>query len=71
MTQRIAIYPGSFDPITNGHIDLINRASKLFDKVISTSNLVKPNENSFIDYLSKSSNCNDDLNKLLRSFIDL
>ncbi len=34
MTKRIAIYPGSFDPITNGHIDLINRASKLFDAVI-------------------------------------
>ena len=29
-----AIYPGSFDPITNGHIDLISRAIKLFDKVI-------------------------------------
>ncbi|SMM98156.1 Phosphopantetheine adenylyltransferase [uncultured Candidatus Thioglobus sp.] len=32
--NKIAIYPGSFDPITNGHIDLINRASKLFDSVI-------------------------------------
>ena len=32
--KKIAIYPGSFDPITNGHIDLIHRASKLFDKVI-------------------------------------
>lgn len=32
--KRIAIYPGSFDPITNGHIDLIKRASKLFDLVI-------------------------------------
>jgi pantetheine-phosphate adenylyltransferase len=30
----IAIYPGSFDPITNGHIDIAARASKLFDKVI-------------------------------------
>ncbi|HDY85253.1 MAG TPA: pantetheine-phosphate adenylyltransferase, partial [Methylophaga sp.] len=29
-----AIYPGTFDPITNGHIDLVIRASKLFDKVI-------------------------------------
>ena len=29
-----AIYPGSFDPITNGHIDVINRASRLFDQVI-------------------------------------
>ena len=32
--KTIAIYPGSFDPITNGHIDLIYRACKLFDKVI-------------------------------------
>jgi pantetheine-phosphate adenylyltransferase len=29
-----AIYPGTFDPITNGHIDLVQRASKLFDRVI-------------------------------------
>ena len=29
-----AIYPGSFDPITNGHLDIIDRSSKLFDKVI-------------------------------------
>jgi pantetheine-phosphate adenylyltransferase len=32
--MRTAIYPGSFDPITNGHLDLIQRASKLFDRVI-------------------------------------
>ena len=32
--MRKAIYPGSFDPITNGHIDIISRASKLFDEVI-------------------------------------
>jgi pantetheine-phosphate adenylyltransferase len=31
---RIAVYPGSFDPVTNGHIDLIERAAKIFDKVI-------------------------------------
>ena len=34
MTQNIAIYPGSFDPITFGHIDIITRASKIFDQVI-------------------------------------
>ena len=34
MTQRLtAIYPGTFDPITNGHLDLIERGSKLFDKL--------------------------------------
>lgn len=32
--QSIAIYPGSFDPITNGHTDLVYRASKMFDKLI-------------------------------------
>ena len=32
--QRIALYPGSFDPVTNGHLDVIRRASRLFDKVI-------------------------------------
>ena len=32
--MRTVIYPGSFDPITNGHLDLIQRATKLFDQVI-------------------------------------
>jgi len=32
--MKIAIYPGTFDPITNGHLDVIKRASSLFDKLI-------------------------------------
>ena len=32
--MKIAIYPGSFDPITNGHIDIIERAIPIFDKLI-------------------------------------
>ncbi len=32
--KRIAVYPGSFDPITNGHIDLIKRGSRMFDEII-------------------------------------
>ena len=34
MAHRIAIYPGTFDPITNGHLDIVDRASELFDEVI-------------------------------------
>ena len=32
--DRIAIYPGSFDPVTNGHLDIIKRGLKLFDRII-------------------------------------
>ena len=32
--KKIALYPGSFDPLTNGHLDIIHRASHLFDEVI-------------------------------------
>ncbi|MCS6915447.1 MAG: pantetheine-phosphate adenylyltransferase [Myxococcales bacterium] len=34
MTQRLAIYPGTFDPITNGHLDILRRALRLFDRVV-------------------------------------
>ncbi|MDR0646806.1 MAG: pantetheine-phosphate adenylyltransferase, partial [Elusimicrobiota bacterium] len=32
--KNIAIYPGTFDPVTNGHLDIIKRAASMFDKVI-------------------------------------
>ncbi len=34
MRVRTVIYPGSFDPLTNGHLDIVQRAAKLFDRVI-------------------------------------
>lgn len=34
MSKKLAIIPGSFDPITNGHLDIITRSSKIFDEVI-------------------------------------
>lgn len=34
MKEKIAVYPGTFDPITNGHLDVIERASRIFDQVI-------------------------------------
>lgn len=34
--MKVAVYPGSFDPVTNGHLDIIERASPLFDQLIVT-----------------------------------
>jgi pantetheine-phosphate adenylyltransferase len=34
MPSNIAIYPGSFDPLTNGHVDIIQRGSRLFDRIV-------------------------------------
>ena len=34
LNMRICIYPGTFDPVTNGHLDVVARASRLFDKII-------------------------------------
>ena len=43
--ERIAVCPGSFDPVTVGHLDIITRASKLFDQVIVlvSKNIMKNN----------------------------
>ena len=43
MKKKIAIYPGTFDPVTNGHMDIIDRCSKLFDQVI-VAILVNPDK---------------------------
>lgn len=34
MSQRTAVYPGTFDPITNGHLSIVNRALKIFDNLV-------------------------------------
>jgi len=34
VSQRIAVYPGSFDPLTLGHVDIVTRAAKLFDRLV-------------------------------------
>ena len=48
VTKKIALYPGSFDPITNGHLDVLERASRMFDEVVIAV-LNNPVKKSFID----------------------
>ena len=43
--MKVAVYPGSFDPITNGHLDILSRACRVFDKVIVLV-AVNPNKRS-------------------------
>lgn len=64
--RRIAIYPGSFDPLTNGHMDVIQRALEIFDEVI-VAILRNPNKKSLfsvqdrLEMIQQSFNGNDAL----------
>ena len=58
---RRAIYPGSFDPVTNGHLDLIERACKLFDEVI-VAILVNPGKSAMFDLDERVAMLNDVVN---------
>ena len=46
--MKIAVYPGSFDPVTNGHIDIIKRAAKIFD-LVHVSIIVNPEKTPYFD----------------------
>ncbi len=46
--MRIAVYPGSFDPITNGHLDVVRRAARVFDRVI-VAVLANPRKSPLLD----------------------
>lgn len=61
MADRIAVYPGSYDPLTNGHIDIIERGLKIFDKIIVAA-LMNPSKN----YLFTLDERLDILNKTFR-----
>ena len=46
ISERVGLYPGTFDPITNGHIDIIKRSTKLVDKL--TIGIASNNDNTNI-----------------------
>ena len=46
--MKIAVYPGSFDPVTNGHLDIVKRAAKIFDKVY-VAIIVNPEKDPYFD----------------------
>ena len=64
--KKVVIYPGTFDPITNGHIDLIKKALKLFDEII-----VAVSDGDTKDYLFNSFERIEILNKALFSDLKL
>ena len=59
--MRTAVYPGSFDPITKGHLDIIKRASKMFDKVI-VAVVLNPSKHPMFSF--------DERRELIRKSID-
>ena len=58
MNRRLAVYPGSFDPITNGHVDLVRRALKLFDRVIVAIG-TSPQKNPQVDLKARIELCRE------------
>ena len=62
-SMRRAIYPGSFDPVTNGHLDIIERGCKLFDEII-IGILVNPEKQPFFTIEERQDMLNDVLKDL-------
>ena len=64
--KRVAIYPGSFDPVTNGHIDIVERGLTIFDKII-VAILYNPGK----DYLFTIEERMDMLEKSMKKFSNI
>jgi pantetheine-phosphate adenylyltransferase len=67
--HRIAIYPGSFDPVTNGHLDILERALTLFDKII-VAILINPGKTSLFSVEERTQMLAESTKKLKNIEID-
>ena len=70
--MRKAVYPGSFDPISNGHLDIIKRASKLFDELhlVVSYNMKKKYSFSIEERIEMLKECTKDLNNIVVTSYD-
>ena len=64
--MRRAIYPGSFDPVTNGHLDIIQRGCKLFDEII-VAVLINPEKTAFFEIDERTAILSEVLQTINRS----
>lgn len=67
--EKIAIYPGSFDPVTNGHLDILKRGLKLFDKII-VAILLNPGKESLFTMQERVEMLTESLKGLKNTEID-
>ncbi|MBR4354726.1 MAG: pantetheine-phosphate adenylyltransferase [Kiritimatiellae bacterium] len=63
MAEKIAVYPGTFDPMTLGHFDLIQRAAKLYDKVIVAIAATSTKKGAMFDYKTRLKMISEDVRK--------
>ena len=67
--KKIALYPGSFDPITNGHLDVLERASRMFDEVVIAV-LNHPTKKPFLDVQTRVSLIKEAVNNFKNVKVD-
>ena len=67
--KKIALYPGSFDPITNGHLDVLERASRMFDEVVIAV-LKHPDKKSFLDVENRVKLIKEAIKNMDNVFVD-
>ena len=67
--MKIAVYPGSFDPVTNGHVDIIERAAKIFD-LVYVSIIVNPEKTPYFNIDERKEMLKEAVRKIKKAKVD-